>query len=142
MKPLPHIIASGMISALSAVYFRSAKYVVISFLAGVLIDGDHVIDYWLNNRPTLNIKKIYKCCLRIDLPKLYLGLHSYELVMLLWISIYLFSLSFFWQAIALGITQHIILDQLTNSISILAYFFTYRFMNGFKKEQILRQGKR
>ena len=141
MTPLPHIVASGIISAISIAYFRSVGYAAISFLAGVLIDADHLIDYYLNHGFTFNIKKIYNSCLVLDLGKLYLVLHSYELVAFLWVSIYVFSLSMFWQAIALGLTQHIVLDQVTNPVLAFGYFFTYRAMNGFKTIRILKTAK-
>jgi len=137
VTPLPHIVASGIISAISLAYFKSAGYAVISFLAGVLIDGDHLIDYYLNHGFTFNLKKIYRCCLAIDLKRIYLVLHSYELIFFLWAAIYIFSLSLFWQAIALGLTQHMILDQISNPIKTFAYFFAYRAANNFKAAGIL-----
>ena len=74
----------------------------------------------------------------MELKKLYLILHSYEIVIIFWAAIYIFSLGKLWQAIALGLTQHIVLDQLTNPMRPFGYFFTYRFLKRFKKEKVLR----
>ena len=137
MTPRPHIVASGIISILSIAYFKSFGDAAVCFLAGVLIDLDHIIDYYLNYGFTVSIKKIYNCCEMMDLKKLYIVLHSYELIAFLWAAIYIFSLSKFWQAIALGLTQHIILDQLFNPIRTFGYLFTYRFFNAFDADRIL-----
>ncbi|MDD5135784.1 MAG: hypothetical protein PHX20_04960 [Candidatus Omnitrophica bacterium] len=141
MAPIPHVVASGIISALFLAYFRSVGYAAICFLSGVLIDGDHIIDYYLNRGLTLNILKIYKCCLTNSLKKIYVILHSYELVLFLWAAIYIFGLSKFWQAIAVGMTQHILLDQIANPVTAFAYFFVYRAANGFDAGRILAIGK-
>ena len=138
MKPVPHIVASGIISILSIAYFRSFGYAAVSFLAGFLIDADHIIDYYLNREFTFNIKKIYHSCLVMDLKRVYLVLHSYELIAFLWTVIYIFSLSKLWQAITLGLTQHIILDQITNPICAFGYFFLYRVKVRFNKDMIIK----
>ena len=141
MTPLAHIAASGAISLLSIAYFKSIGYAAVSFLAGVLVDFDHFIDYYLNHGFTFDIRKIYNCCLALDLNKVYVVLHSYQLIAFLWASIYIFSLSKFWQAIALGLTQHMIFDQATNPISVFGYFFIYRAVNGFKKGRVIATQK-
>jgi len=74
--------------------------------------------------------------------RLYLVLHSYEILIALWSAIFIFSLSNFWKAIAVGLTQHMILDQITNPISRLGYFFTYRIARGFDKELILKEARK
>ena len=141
MKPIPHIVASGIISAISIAYFKSFGYAAVSFLAGVLIDLDHIIDYYLNYGFTFNIKKIYNSCLAISLKRLYIVFHSYELIAFLWAAIYIFSLSKFWQAIALGFTQHIILDQVSNPVRAFGYSFIYRLCNAFDADRILKTRK-
>ncbi len=136
MLPLRHVLASGSISALVWVYFKSFGCAAASFAAGVLIDLDHLIDYCASHGFTWKAQAIYDACRRINLKKLYVVLHSYELIILLWIAIYVFSMSIIWKAVAIGLTQHIIFDQLTNPINTFGYFFTYRIIKGFKKELI------
>lgn len=138
MTPLPHIVASGIISILSITYFKSIGYAAISFLAGVLIDCDHIVDYYLNYAFTFDLRKIYKSCQAMEMKKIYLAFHSYELAAFLWLAIYIFSLSKFWQAIALGLTQHILLDQVSNPVRAFGYFFAHRAANAFKAAKVLR----
>lgn len=84
---------------------------------------------------------IYDAWARINMKKLYLVLHSYEILIILWIIIYTAGPSVFWKAAAIGLTQHIILDQFTNPVFILSYFFTYRLLNGFDKAMIIKEEK-
>lgn len=69
--------------------------------------------------------------------KVYLIFHSYELIAMLWIAIYAFSLSGVWAAMAIGITQHLAFDQILNPVNTFTYFLTYRILRSFKKESLL-----
>lgn len=107
-------------------------------MAGVLTDLDHLIDYFKNHGFTLNPRNVYNACLEIRFKTLYLVFHSYEIVIALWAAIFALSLSSAWKALAIGITQHIIFDQITNPINGLGYFFVYRAMKGFDKDLFVR----
>ena len=137
MRPIAHVVASGIISAFVWVYFRSFGCAVISFAAGVFIDLDHLIDFYTQHKFTLKFKRIYCACRRIRFKRLYLLLHSYELIAILWLAIWLFSLSNAWKALAIGMTQHLAFDQITNPINTFGYFLTYRIFKGFKREFII-----
>lgn len=69
--------------------------------------------------------------------RFYLLLHSFEFVFMLWIFIWVFSLSEAWIAVAVGMSQHLVLDRLTNPLRIGGYFFLYRLVHGFKKEFVI-----
>ncbi len=118
--------------------FNSFGCAGLSFIAGVVIDADHFIDYYLNHPFTLKLSRIYDTFEKRGLAKLYILLHSYEMLIILWLSIYVFSMSASWIALAIGLTQHIIFDVFTNPIRISGYFFIYRLWNGFKKEMIFK----
>ena len=139
MLPLGHVIASGFISALVWVFFKSFGCAAVSFLSGILIDLDHLIDYYANHGFTFKVKAMYGAFHNIRFKKLYVILHSYELIALLWALICLFSLSNIWKALAIGFTQHLIFDQFTNPINKPGYFLTYRISRGFKKESIVNK---
>jgi hypothetical protein len=131
-------VVSGIISACLWFHFKSFACAAVSFLAGVLIDLDHLIDFYANNRFTLSLKRICCACLRIRFRRLYILLHSYELLLVLWLAIFAFSLSDVWKAAAIGLTQHIIFDQLTNPMTRYGYFLTYRLARRFDKNVIIR----
>jgi len=136
--PSSHVAASGIIGVFVWLHFKSFDYAIVSFVAGTFIDLDHVIDYYLNHSFTLKVRKIYNACLKMNLKKVYLLLHSYEIVILLWYLIYAMPLGNFWKAVAIGLTQHLIFDQITNPLNTYGYFLTYRIMKGFKKELLLQ----
>lgn len=137
MLPRGHIAISVLVSICVWMWFRSLGCAVISFAAGVFIDLDHVLDYYMNLGFTLNLKKMYDACHQMRLLRLYLVLHSYELLMLLWGSIFIFSLSHYWIALAIGLTQHMIVDQITNPIKRFGYFLSYRILRKFKREHVV-----
>lgn len=139
MLPLGHVIASGFISIFVWAYFKSFGLAAVSFASGILIDLDHFIDYYSNHAFTLNVKVMFDNCINIRFKKLYLVLHSYEVIALLWLAIDIFHLSNAWKAVAIGFTQHLIFDQITNPINKLGYFLAYRIIKGFNKELIIRR---
>lgn len=137
MKPLAHAVTSGVISACVGLYFKSAACAVVSFAAGTLIDIDHLLDYFTSHPFTVRLKDIYDACAETRLKKLYLVFHSYEMLIMLWVLIYAFSLSNTWKALAIGLTQHMIFDQLTNPVKGMGYFFSYRLMKNFDPETLV-----
>jgi len=138
LKPISHIISSGIIGAGVGAYYGSFECALISFIAGVAIDLDHFIDYYANHPFTLKLTRIYKILYDRNLPRLYLILHSYEIIIFLWFCIYLFSMGPLWKAAAIGLTQHLIFDSFTNPLRWPGYFFTYRLLKGFKKNLLFR----
>ena len=136
MKPTGHAIFSCIIGLFVWYYFKSAGAAIVSFLTGIFIDLDHFFDYYANKHFTLSLKKVYDASCDDSFDKFYLLLNSYELVIALWVLIAAFSLGIFWKAVAIGFTQHMILDQLTNPLTVPGYFLIYRIMKGFKKESV------
>jgi len=141
MKPKQHIIASGIISYMVYMVTNSPLSALASFLAGVLIDLDHLIDYYLNYGLTYKIKEIYKAIEELQLPKVYVFLHSYEVLVVLWGLIFLVPLNHVYFAIAIGMTQHMFFDQLCNPLKPKAYFLIYRIANGFEREHFIEDSK-
>jgi len=138
---LAHAVTSGIISALVWMYFRSAGCAIASFICGVFIDLDHLVDYYSSHKFTLDPKIVYDACSRVTMRRLYLLFHSYELLIALWACILIFSLSDIWKAAAIGFTQHMIFDQIMNPISGYGYFFVYRALHKFDRGRVIHYGK-
>ena len=138
MKPSAHIAISLGVSYLVSRFFESIPAFFITFIGGVFIDLDHLVDYSLNHTGTLDLKKMYDKFMTLDLKRFYLVLHSYELVFCLWFYISIFKPNILWTAFATGYTSHIILDQLTNPIKVQGYFLSYRIYKKFHKHSIIR----
>lgn len=141
IKPTAHIIWSLAISSCLGACFHSLSSFLVSFLAGIFIDVDHVIDYYVNEKVTLNLRKMYVWCARQKHKFVYIWFHSIELIIILWIIITVFRLGLFWIALAVGLTQHLILDIIFNHaiVNNYAYFLTYRISKGFNKSYIFKK---
>jgi len=136
-----HIFASSIIAGIWYYIFKSIPEAVVCLLGGFLIDVDHFIDYYVNHPFTLDFWKIYKACLNMDLKKVFVVLHSFELAAFIWAMALLMPDNRLWLALAVGVTQHIIFDQFRNYVHPLAYFMTYRISKGFQSKYYLRDEK-
>ncbi|HDZ77398.1 MAG TPA: hypothetical protein ENH41_04890 [Candidatus Omnitrophica bacterium] len=139
MNPRYHVAVSFAISSTVYVFLNSLSAAMASFLAGVFIDLDHYLDFVLQYR-SLNIKKFFGVFMPYPLiAKSYLFLHSFELLIVFWFIVYKFGLGLFWMGLVIGMTQHLIFDQLHNKyIRPYFYFITTRYLSGFKKERLFR----
>lgn len=104
----------------------------------MLIDLDHLIDYYHSHPFTINPIKVYNACKERNLKRWFLILHSYEFIIAFWVVIYYFDLSNVWKAAAIGFTQHLVCDQLFNPITLYGYFLTYRAYKRFESEHLIR----
>lgn len=133
-----------MIGTAVAFYFRSVTCGVVSFLAGVMIDIDHLFDYWMEyGFRRFTVKRFYTCSYRVRYDRLTLIFHSYELIIILWLMIGVFSLSNIWKAVAIGLTQHLLFDHFRNlfngKLDRFGYFLTFRLKNKFKTDRIAKK---
>lgn len=133
-----HLAASSVISTGVFYFSNSWAAAIASFITGIFIDVDHFLDYFLHCGINFDIKKFYNVCIDISTRKVIIFLHSYELLALFWIIIYIFNLGFIWKGMAIGYAQHILFDQIVNSrskIHKLGYFFVYRCKKNFERLQ-------
>ena len=90
-----------------------------SVVAGVLVDGDHVLDY--------------ANALRGDIRRILVPLHSYELGLAGLLAAFLTGWHPLLTGAALGLLAHVASDALTNRLHPLAYFLAYRVRHGFRR---------
>lgn len=137
-----HVIVSGIISGIWYYTFRTIPDTLVCFFSGFLIDADHFLDYYYSHPFTFNLKKISDACHQKNLKKIFVLLHSFELIFLMWLLITLLKADRVWLALAVGFTQHMIVDLVFNHPISLGYFLTYRILKGFRKESLVRCAKR
>ncbi|MBN1870295.1 MAG: hypothetical protein JW847_06970 [Candidatus Omnitrophica bacterium] len=143
MRPINHVLISAGVTAIFSVWVRSWTAIGACFLSGIFIDLDHHLDYYLAKKKIpFNYKKLDHFCKKEREAKIYLFLHSYEFLALLWVTIFLFKLNVIWIGIAVGCTTHVLCDEVANPLRPLSYFFTYRFLIGFKREYFFKKGYR
>lgn len=134
-----HIICSLTVSGIIYFLFKSSALFFISLTAGILIDVDHILDYYIQEGVTLKLKNIYRWCSETRLRFLFIFFHSFELILLFWLAISKFGLGIFWTAFAIGLTQHLLLDIFFNPLYSYSYLLSYRIFRGFKKDYFFRK---
>lgn len=136
--------ASFVISGGVLYYFNSWTAALASFLTGVFIDIDHILDYYVNYGINLDIRRFFDVCYSIGFRKLFLFLHSFELVAGLWFFVLLLNPGTIWTGAAIGITQHLFLDQLGNNrtgCKKFRYFLLYRLRHSFSRSAVIENEK-
>jgi len=141
VKPTHHVMISGGVTIVFALWMKSTEALAACFLSGIFIDLDHYLDYYIARRELpLNYKKLADFCKNEQQSKLYLFLHAYEWLFLLWFCIFTFSLGNIWLGIAIGVTIHILCDEIFNPLRPLSYFLTYRIKHHFSRKMLYKEG--
>jgi len=132
MKLRSHVIASIIFSTLFFVVFKSWTIATVSFFSGVLIDIDHVFDYFLEFRKRFEVKEFFDVHHNRKILFFMAIFHSWELLALLSICAFLMSWNPWIVGTIIGFTQHIILDHIFSAKpKRLKYFFFWRLKKGF-----------
>lgn len=119
-------------------FTNSFLFAFSASIAGILIDLDHLVDYYAHYGFTLNMTNIYNRLYKRKVDRFFLLLHSLEAILILWFVIYSLNLNNLWLAIAIGITLHILFDLFTNPMRLSSYFLACRIARGFKKDKLLK----
>jgi len=131
MKISQHIIISGLISGLVYLCLHSAGAAIASFISGVFIDFDHMLDYVLNYGFPFHIRHFFSVFHQEVLRRVILVLHSWEWIIILFIILIMVD----WNSIATGLFIgyfiHLLLDNCVNHCRPMAYFFSYRLFHHF-----------
>ena len=139
MRPVKHLLSSAAVGGIFYLYSNSFFSSSICFLSGVLIDLDHFIDFYLNyKRWPLNLQEFCSNCLEFKFGRLYVFLHSLELIAFVWLLIIILKMNLIWVAVATGITLHIILDIAGNKVEPFSYFLIYRFKKRFEAKLLFK----
>jgi len=131
MQPTSHIILSGAVSGILCAATGSPVLAATSFLAGFLIDADHIVDYVAEYGLHFDRRFFFESFHVGRYRKIRIVLHAWE-----WLAV---ILGIAWltgwndpvSGIAAGMTHHMIADQLTNEPAPLAYFLIWRVKTRF-----------
>lgn len=114
---------------------KDMVFIVPAVLGGILIDTDHLINYFFNFR-RIKLKKL------LAFPysganKVYLLFHSWELAGVVFFLAFFYQ-SLFWQVFAASFALHLLVDNLDQSKQkgFLLYFLSYRVAKGFRIEDL------
>ncbi len=142
MKPVGHIVSSGALGLAIYALKGEPAPAVSCFMAGWLVDLDHIFD-WVNNlglrRGILTLLNVYNLLptetfeeSKRDVTCVYLPFHSWEPIIGFWLLYAFYPINPVITGAFLGLTLHLALDQKANRVKHLAYFFTYRMLNRFE----------
>ena len=138
MRTFGHIVTSAGIGLASYLRYRSRPAAVASFLAGWLIDLDHIVDYVWAHGWKLNWSRVNEAEHERYSGRLYLPLHSYELLALFFLLFRGPKRQPYRVGITLSILMHLLLDQKCNpSRKPLTYFLADRIRKRFDAAKIL-----
>ena len=146
MLPREHVVVSASVGAVTYAVTGSPVVASASFLSGILIDLDHVVDFIFLSGEKLTVKNFFSWCLEARWQRICLVLHSYEIYALL-VAVYFYSGGEIFKGILIGMGTHLLQDQIGNiffssndyQVSKFFYFMWYRVKVGFRKEFLLKK---
>lgn len=147
MKAEWHVVASFFIAIIfillashyQLIDLRSVQPLYLAgliFLSGVFVDIDHLLSFWASKPDNpFSLKAFFEPKIYIEriLGKMWVPLHSWELVILLFILLWLLGWPLWFLALWSGFFWHMVFDQIFNrALQPLAYFWFYRLLKKFK----------
>lgn len=141
MTPKYHVAASITISGILFLIFRSWGLAIASFISGIFIDLDHVLDYFFEHGIPLDIKKFFHFFYGEQYKKLTLILHGWEWLVLLLIASRLTDWNPWVTGLTIGWGQHMLFDRFYNISTFGSYSFFWRLKNGFDTNKILLKNR-
>lgn len=145
MRPEIHAAVSFSLGVVFWLFTKSVYAGFLCFLSGILIDADHILEYAIHHRSKgFSVRKICQACRdtskqegELKFPKLYLFLHSWELVIISCIAA-AYTKNIYLAAIAMGYTSHLVLDSTKNPAYPHSYFIIWRAIKNFHTHHLLR----
>jgi hypothetical protein len=140
MRTSGHIVVSGAIGLITYVSYGEVGPAVASFLVGTLIDLDHVIDYIYAHGKKWDWKKVNSAHHEKVSGKLYVPLHSYELILIYFLLTLDPSLTPWRVGITISLIAHFLCDQFFNpNRKFSTYFLINRIINKFEAKKVLKE---
>lgn len=126
-----HILLSGIVSGALYAVFRSLELAVVSFVWGVALDIDHVLDYLREYGARLDTTLFFDSFAQTRYNRTVLFFHGWE-----WLAVWgALALISNWSGWAVGLTvataHHLVADQAANSPSRWGYSLLWRARHGF-----------
>jgi len=142
---LIHIVLSMLVGFLIWKYlFKNINVFLIAFLGGVLIDLDHLFDYFLAFGAKFNLTYFAKGYQFLKSDKIYIPLHSWEIVIICFLLFLFFAklkklitLRILLLAFSLSLFSHLIFDTISNELPMSSYSFIKRANANFELKQLV-----
>ncbi|MBI1858476.1 MAG: hypothetical protein HYR97_05115 [Candidatus Melainabacteria bacterium] len=139
MRTSGHIVVSASIGLFIYAAYGEVGPALASFLVGTLIDLDHIIDYLYAHGKRWDWKKVNSAHHEKVSGKLYVPLHSYELVLLFFLLTLDSSLTPWRVGISSSLIAHFLCDQFFNpNRKFSTYFLIHRIIHKFDASKVLK----
>jgi len=115
----------------------SPAFIGAAVASAVLIDLDHLPDYWNEHPRSFDVPHFFETCNEGKITRVYLVFHSVELLAALGIVAF-FTRSALLAGTCAGSGVHLLADQLTNYSRPLTYSFIFRLGQRFDAGKIFR----
>ena len=139
MRTSGHIVVSALIGMVIYASYGELGPAIASFLVGTLIDLDHIIDYLYAHGKKWDWKKVNAAHHEKVSGKLYVPLHSYELMLLYFFLTIDPSLTPWRVGVTLSLLAHFLCDQFFNpNRKFSTYFLIHRIIHNFDTKKVLR----
>lgn len=135
---LIHLTLTFILSALVLLKTNNAIYACTFLLSGILIDLDHLVDYFIFFKSRFNLVDFFNCTY-LKSKKAYLFLHSWELVFIVLTLAAYFKSQVLW-LFFLSLSLHLTIDNVQRK-NLFAYFLLYRIYKKFDAVIIFPENK-
>lgn len=140
MRTSGHIVVSAAIGLITYFSYGEIGPAIGSFLVGTLIDLDHVIDYVYAHGKKWDWKKVNAAHHEKVSGKLYVPLHSYELILIYFLLTLDPSLTAWRVGITVSLIAHFLCDQFFNpNRKFSTYFLIHRIIHKFDAKKVLKE---
>ena len=125
-----HVLAGLCASLLLYVLYRDIKVSLLCFVVSILVDVDHLYDFFVAYGFSFDYKKFWTFDFFGKNQKIILPLHGWEYCVVLFALSLLFN-NIIILGVASGLAAHYFVDTFTNFVVPGTYFILYRYKIGF-----------
>ena len=131
-----HFVVAILLAWLIFNWFHSKRAAVVCFSYSVLIDIDHLFDFFVYTKGvSFDIYSFFTTPYFLENGKAYVPLHGWEYaIILLILSVFLKKYRDIYVALSFAIIGHLLIDQFYYSMTPFKYFLVYRWIYGFGME--------
>lgn len=139
MRPIWHIITSFILAVAIFLLTRDMVASSIAFLAGIFIDLDHLLDFWISApKNAFSIKQFYNMDKHLKSKGdhyTFIFFHAWEWIIVLVFLTFIYSNVYF-VSFVLAVSLHLVLDTINNNIiekeTPLVYSIIFRIFHKFR----------
>ena len=136
MKLHHHTIFSITIAGVLYVMFTSWRLALGSFIAGIFIDVDHIVDVVREHGWSVKVREFFHICHTAQFNRILLLLHGWEWLIIWTFIAWLTDWNPWITGALIGLGHHMVLDAYANSENVSSYSLLWRWKKDFHFDTI------